>query len=155
MPNTQSDIHSALCFDFGMKSIGVAIGQSVTQTAQPLAALSARDGIPNWEHIHALMHEWQPTFCLVGLPLNMDGSEQQMTLKARKFGQRLAHHCKIKVHFVDERLTTADAKERLFTMGGFKKLSKDKIDSVSACIIYETFLGLNVTQAVRIAQQGR
>ena len=76
---------------------------------------------------------------LVGLPLNMDGSEQEMTIRARKFGRRIAARCKTQVLEVDERLTTTDAKSRLFELGGYKKLSKEKVDSVSACVIFEAW----------------
>ncbi|HAW77355.1 MAG TPA: Holliday junction resolvase RuvX, partial [Alteromonas australica] len=80
---------TVLAFDFGTKSIGVAVGQEVTGTASPLAALKARDGIPDWQQIAALYEEWQPHLVVVGLPLNMDGSEQEMTQRAKKFANRL------------------------------------------------------------------
>lgn len=131
---------TALTFDFGMKSIGVAIGQSITGTASPLAALKARDGIPDWDEIATLLAEWQPVALVVGLPLNMDGTPQAITANAKKFGRRLAHKFLIKVFYQDERLTTVEAKARLFELGGYKKLSKEKVDSVSACLIYESWL---------------
>jgi putative Holliday junction resolvase len=132
-------VSTYLTFDFGTKSIGVAVGQTITGTAQPLAAIKAKDGIPNWDEITHLHAQWLPTAMLVGLPLNMDGSEQEMTLRARKFGRRIANRCKTQVFEVDERLTTTDAKSRLFAMGGYKKLSKEKVDSVSACVIFEAW----------------
>lgn len=131
---------SALAFDFGMKSIGVAIGQSVSGTAAPLSALKAVDGIPDWDKVASVINEWQPNALIVGLPLNMDGSEQNITNCAKKFGRRLAHKYLLQVHYHDERLSTVEAKEKLFTLGGYKKLSKDKVDSVSACLIYESWL---------------
>jgi putative Holliday junction resolvase len=70
----------------------------------------------------------------------MDGTEQEMTLRARKFANRLANQCRAQVTMVDERLTTADAKARLFELGGYKKLTKGKVDSVSACVIFENWL---------------
>ena len=130
---------TTLAFDFGMKSIGVAIGQSITGTASPLAALKARDGIPDWDIIQNLIVEWRPDDLLVGLPLNMDGSEQDITQNVKRFVGRLKHKYKLAVHTYDERLSTVDAKAKLFELGGYKKLSKDKIDSVSACLIYETW----------------
>jgi len=130
---------SILAFDFGTKSIGVAIGQSVTGTAFPLSALKATDGKPNWELIQKLLAEWQPNALLVGLPLNMDGTEQDITQRAKKFANRLHGRFGLQVFTYDERLSTADAKQRLFELGGFKKLSKEKVDSVSACLIYETW----------------
>jgi putative Holliday junction resolvase len=64
-----------LGFDFGMKNIGIAVGQELTGTANPLTAIKARDGIPDWEQIASLLQEWQPDLLVVGLPLNMDGTE--------------------------------------------------------------------------------
>lgn len=71
---------TVLAFDFGTKSIGVAVGQEITGTASPLAALKARDGIPDWTLIEKLYEEWQPQIVVVGLPLNMDGTEQELSL---------------------------------------------------------------------------
>ena len=131
---------TVLAFDFGTKSIGVAVGQEVTGTASPLAALKARDGIPDWQQIAALYEEWQPHLVVVGLPLNMDGSEQEMTQRAKKFANRLHGRFKVAVETCDERLTTTDAKSMLSELGGYKKLTKDKIDSVSACVIFTSWI---------------
>ncbi|GBL05584.1 Holliday junction resolvase RuvX [Glaciecola sp. KUL10] len=134
MPN-----QTIIAFDYGLKSIGVAVGQSITGTASPLAALKAVDGIPRWELIQRTIEEWQPHALLVGLPLNMDGTEQEITQRAKKFANRLNGRFGKQVYTYDERLSTADAKQRLFELGGFKKLTKEKVDSVSACLIYETW----------------
>lgn len=126
-------------FDFGKKYIGVAVGQELTGSASPLGSIKANDGIPNWDSLASYLTEWQPDFIVVGLPLNMDGSEQQLTKDAKKFGNRVAGRFGIKVEFQDERLTTADAKEQLFSRGGFKNLKKDNIDAESARLIIESF----------------
>ena len=130
---------SVLAFDYGTKSIGVAVGQLITQTAFPLEALKARDGIPNWEDIQALYDEWQPDKVVVGLPLNMDGTEQEVTARARKFANRLHGRFKKPFELYDERLSTVDAKAMLFELGGYKKLTKGKVDSVSACVIFQSW----------------
>ncbi len=132
--------NSVVAFDFGMRSIGVAIGQVITSTAAPLAAIKAIDGIPNWEHVANVIGQWQPDALLVGLPLNMDGTEQAITANAKKFANRLQHKFNVPVYLHDERLSTIDAKEKLFELGGYKKLTKEKVDSVSACLIYESWL---------------
>ena len=75
---------TVLAFDYGLKSIGVAVGQSMTGTATMLKALKAQDGIPNWDLIEALIKEWQPQLLVVGLPLNMDGTEQPFTARVHK-----------------------------------------------------------------------
>jgi putative Holliday junction resolvase len=126
-------------FDFGKKYIGVAVGQEMTGSASPLGSIKANDGIPNWDALANYLKEWQPDLIVVGLPLNMDGSEQQLTLDAKKFGQRIAGRFGLKVEYQDERLTTADAKEQLFSRGGYKNLKKDNIDAESARLIIESF----------------
>ncbi|WP_434950885.1 Holliday junction resolvase RuvX [Shewanella sp. HL-SH4] len=128
-----------LGFDYGTKSIGIAIGQAITASASPLMSIKAVDGIPNWDDIGKLITEWQPDLVVVGLPLNMDGTEQEMTQRARKFANRINGRFGIKVATQDERLTTADAKARLFEFGGFKALSKGQIDAVSAVLIVESY----------------
>lgn len=126
-----------LCFDYGTKSIGVAVGSELTGSASLLPALKARDGIPDWDQIARLINEWQPQLLLVGLPLNMDGSEQEFTTRTRKFANRLHGRFGLPVSLHDERLSTADARSRLFAEGGYRNLSKDKVDSLSAQIIFE------------------
>ena len=102
-----------------------------------LAALKAKDGIPDWQQIERLIQEWQPQLLLVGLPLNMDGSEQEFTARTRKFANRLHGRFGLPIAYHDERLSTADARSRLFAEGGYRNLSKDKVDSLSAQIIFE------------------
>ena len=95
-----------MAFDFGLRHIGVAIGQTVTGTASPLTTLTARDGRPDWLVIAALVHEWRPAALLVGLPLNMDDSESEMSARARRFAATLGQRARVPIHFVDERLTS-------------------------------------------------
>ncbi|MCP1439737.1 putative Holliday junction resolvase [Erwinia persicina] len=128
-----------LAFDFGTKSIGVAIGQQLTGTARPLPALKAQDGTPDWSKIEALLKEWQPDHVVVGLPLNMDGTEQPLTARARKFANRLHGRFGVKVELHDERLSTVEARADLFSRGGFRALNKGSVDSLSAVIILESW----------------
>ncbi|RTR34592.1 Holliday junction resolvase RuvX [Shewanella atlantica] len=130
---------TVLGFDYGTKSIGVAIGQSLTGSANPLLSIKAVDGIPKWEEIGMLIEEWKPDLVVVGLPLNMDGSEQEMTQRAKKFANRLNGRFGVKIATQDERLTTADAKARLFEMGGYKALTKGQVDAMSAVLIIESY----------------
>lgn len=129
-----------LGFDYGTKSIGVAVGQEITASARPLLALKANDGIPNWEQIATLIKEWQPALLIIGLPLNMDGTEQDISRRARKFANRLHGRFGIPVELQDERLTTTDARARLFDAGGYKALGKDAVDAVSAQLILESWM---------------
>ena len=102
---------TALAFDYGTKKIGVAVGQNITQTASPLAIIPAQDGIPDWNTIEQLIKEWQPSVFVVGMPFNMDGSENQMTLRAQKFLQRLNGRFNIPCYSIDERLSSREAKD--------------------------------------------
>ncbi|MFI3246665.1 MAG: Holliday junction resolvase RuvX [Ferrimonas sp.] len=128
-----------LAFDFGTKSIGVAVGQSITGTARPLIGIKARDGIPNWDEISKLIKEWQPDKLVVGLPLNMDGTEQDVTHLAKKFAGRLFGRYGIETLTHDERLTTVDAKADLFSRGGYRSLTKGAVDAQSAAVILESY----------------
>ena len=128
-----------LAFDYGLKSIGVAVGQRLTGTASTLKALKAVDGTPDWNQIEALLKEWQPTLVVVGLPLNMDGTEQPFTARVHKFINRLHGRFGVKVVAQDERLTTVESRAELFSQGGFKKLSKDAVDCFSAKLILESW----------------
>ncbi|ALV91127.1 MULTISPECIES: Holliday junction resolvase RuvX [Pantoea] len=126
-----------LGFDFGTKSIGVAVGQQLTGTARALTALKAQDGTPDWNQIEKLLKEWQPDYVVVGLPLNMDGTEQPLTVRARKFANRLHGRFGVRVELQDERLSTIEARADLFERGGFRALQKGQVDSQSAVIILE------------------
>lgn len=130
---------TVLAFDFGTNSIGCAVGQSITGTAQGLSAFKAQDGIPNWEQIGKVIAQWQPDLLVVGLPLNMDGTEQPLTQRAKKFANCLNGRFNLPVELQDERLTTVEAKSEIFARGGFKALKKGKVDAISACLILESW----------------
>lgn len=102
-----------LGFDFGTKSIGVAVGQRITATARPLPALKAQDGKPDWNVIEKLLKEWQPEAVIVGLPLNMDGTEQPLTARARNFANKIHGRFGVAILLHDERLSTVEARAGL------------------------------------------
>lgn len=137
---TNSAIRIVLGFDFGMKRIGVAVGQTVTQSARPLETLQANQGVPPWERVDKLMKAWQPDALVVGIPLNMDGTEQPLTLVAQGFLNALKERYQLPVYGVDERLSTKDARERLFQQGGYKALQNGQVDSVAAQLILQNWL---------------
>ncbi|MFU0886432.1 Holliday junction resolvase RuvX [Kluyvera sichuanensis] len=128
-----------LAFDFGTRSIGVAIGQRITGTARPLAALKAQDGTPDWNLIARLLKEWQPETVIVGLPLNMDGTEQPLTTRARNFANKIHGRFGVAITLHDERLSTVEARAGLFEHGGFRALDKGSVDSASAVVILESY----------------
>ena len=122
-----------LAFDYGHRRIGVAVGQSLTGTATPLETLVARRSGPDWEGLARLVDRWEPRAMVVGLPLNMDGSEQHTTRLARRFGRQLAERFEVPVHLVDERLSTREARSRLASAGR----SAAGADPVAAQVILE------------------
>ncbi|KTC68137.1 Holliday junction resolvase [Legionella birminghamensis] len=129
-----------LGFDFGLKRIGVAVGQKITLTARPLTTLHAESGIPDWRQIDKLVKEWKPDALIVGLPTCIDSSEQYTTPLAREFAEQLIRHVALPVHLVDERLSTVEARAELFAQGGYRKLKSSPIDSFAACVILEQWL---------------
>lgn len=121
----------AMAFDFGTTRIGVAIGQRITGTATPLSVIRARDGIPDWQEIDRLVAEWRPAVFVVGLPINMDGTDSDMSAAATKFSRRLTGRYGIATELMDERLSTFEAKE-------FD--NPDQVDAIAAKLILETWL---------------
>ncbi|GAB3487788.1 Holliday junction resolvase RuvX [Marinomonas epiphytica] len=135
---TQSPL-TVLGFDFGTTRMGVAFGQSVTGTAQPLAPLKAKDGIPNWDDIGKLVSEWQPEAFVVGLPLDMDGTENEMCLRARKFAKRLHGRYNKPYFMMDERLSSFEAKGRVIAQGGNRNFKENSVDGLAAQMIIESW----------------
>lgn len=132
--------HILLGFDFGMKRIGVAVGQTITKTARPLTTLPAHEGKPDNNLLAKLITSWGPLALIVGIPLNMDGTEQETTLAAKQFANLLRSQFQLPVYEVDERLTTKAARENIFQTGGFKALQKKQIDAIAAQLILESWL---------------
>lgn len=132
-----------LAFDYGTHRIGVAFGQELTGTATPLEILPARDGIPDWQQIEALIKEWQPDAFVVGLPVNMDGTEGPITPRARKFGNRLHGRFHKPIHTMDERLSSIEAKEKLASANQKNSIG---LDSMAATLILESWFREQMTQ---------
>ena len=129
-----------LAFDFGLKQIGVAVGNRSTGTSQALAVVRAREGIPDWAMLETLVREWQPDGLLVGLPLNMDDSPSELSRRAEKFGRRIGERFQLPVIHVDERLSSFEAKQLLREQGHRGDYVDQPADSVAAQLILETWL---------------
>lgn len=129
-----------LGFDFGTKRIGVAVGQTVTKTARPLGMVKAVQGNPQWDVVTKLIATWKPDALVVGIPLNMDGTQQPLTVAAQQFADALHERFQLPVYGMDERLTSIEAKDRLFSEGGYKALQNTQIDSVAAQLILQNWL---------------
>jgi len=122
-------------FDYGSKRIGVAVGQTLTATARPLAIVLVKNQQIDWARITALIQEWQPDALVVGLPKHADGSDSTSTVAARRFSRQLQGRYQLPVHTIDERLSSVAAAERISPKGKGKDL-----DAVAAQIILETWL---------------
>lgn len=122
-----------MAFDFGTQKIGVAVGQTQTLTTTALPELRAKEGQPDWNAVAKLIEEWQPDAFVVGVPVNMDGSEFDMTQRARKFGQRLHGRFGKSWFAMDERLTSFDARQQ--AQGQRKGL----VDSIAASLILQSW----------------
>ena len=131
---------TVLGFDYGTRWIGVATGQTFTGTASALPPLMAKDGNPRWEEIEALLAEWKPALVVVGLPLNMDGSESDLSQRARKFGNRIHGRFGAQVTFWDERLSSFEAKGDIMEQRHSKQFKQQQVDSLSACLILESWM---------------
>ena len=95
-----------LAFDFGLKHIGVAIGQEITNTAETFFSLEAKNGEPDWSKLDPLVKEWNPKLLVVGNPLNMDGSSGKSSQSANDFAKNLSKNITIPISLWDERLSS-------------------------------------------------
>ncbi|MBI3545409.1 MAG: Holliday junction resolvase RuvX [Gammaproteobacteria bacterium] len=132
--------NSFLAFDYGEKYIGVAAGSRHSGQAEPLTTLRGSAKNPDWVRISKLIQEWRPDALVVGLPFNMDGSDNPMTRAARAFGQRLKDRYNLPVHMVDERLSTQIARDILNDAGVPMRRHKARLDQAAAQTILQAFL---------------
>ncbi len=121
-------VRSYLAFDFGIKRVGVATGNTVLNSAQPLRTL-ALEGEARFKAIEALVKEWTPDALVIGVPFHPDGAPHDNTERARRFGRQLHGRFRLAVHEVDERYTTVD----VLAAG-----ARDA-DSAAAALILEQF----------------
>ncbi|MCP8352239.1 Holliday junction resolvase RuvX [Candidatus Synchoanobacter obligatus] len=125
-----------LGIDFGTTSWGFGAGDTITMTTQALCAVKADQGSPSWQEIDRLVSQWMPETIVLGYPLKADGSRFKLTDLVDRAAQELRQrYPKIAVVLADERLTTVEARDNLFTDKGFKGLEKGRIDAESARLI--------------------
>ena len=142
MPEAAAPRGYILGFDFGLRRIGVAVGQATTCTASALETISHRQQ-PDWQAIDRLVGEWKPVLLLVGLPLGRDGEETDMSAAARRFGKALGKRYSIEVAHADERLSSRAAEERfaeLRASGSLRRKDSGQLDAMAAQIILENWL---------------
>ena len=127
-------------FDFGTVRIGVAIGETVTGLAHPLALIASEPVAQRFAQIGALLAEWQPQQIVVGLPTALDGTEHEMTRRCRRFGNQLHGRFNLPVAWVDERLSSAEAAQCLHQAGQSARTAKAHVDAVAAQILLQQWL---------------
>jgi putative holliday junction resolvase len=127
MPQGMPDRGTVLAFDFGLKRIGVAVGECELRSAHPLPAVSS------FPQIQKLVEEWKPAALVVGLPTSVQGEAHRMTRQAEDFARRLEKRFKLPVARVDERYTSVEAERKL------RGLKNKAVDSVAAQLILEQY----------------
>ena len=129
LPRRAMPTRSFLAFDFGTRRVGVAVGNTLLQRAQPLKTVAA-EGDARFAALAALIEEWQPDALVVGVPFHPDGAEHENTLRARRFARQLHGRFRLTVHEVDERYTTTEA----------LALGAADADAAAAALILDQFL---------------
>ncbi|WP_154222212.1 Holliday junction resolvase RuvX [Marinicella rhabdoformis] len=133
-----------LGIDFGSKRIGLALGNSFTGAARALSVLPNNGDLYN--ALAKTIKEWQVTQIILGLPLDMDGEEQEITRQVKNFARKIKHHTQLPLNFVDERLTSFEAERQFKSLrqnSQAKAKNKDQIDAMAAQIILQSFLDQN------------
>ncbi|WP_298136601.1 Holliday junction resolvase RuvX [Acidiferrobacter sp.] len=128
-----------LGFDYGTKSIGVAVGRLPGARAEGAGCIAGSRSGPDWNAITRLVELWQPQGLVVGLPRNMDGTDNPMTAFSLRFGRRLDGRYHIPVYWVDERLTTVAVREHVLETGVRKTRRKAMLDTLAAVAILQAF----------------
>jgi putative Holliday junction resolvase len=128
-----------LGFDFGVRRIGVAVGETTTRIASPLTTIEAEANEVRFREIARLVDEWQPAAFVVGRPKHADGSEHEIAKLAEKFARRLAARWSLPVVFVDETLSSAAAESAL-RGNRTRARRKADTDTVAAAIILQSYL---------------
>lgn len=126
-----------VAFDFGTKKIGVAVGQTATYTSSPLQIIINKDNKVNWSEISILLNEWNPELIIVGKPLNMDGTDSEIMKQVEKFYEKLKNTFDVNLEYIDERLTTFEAKQIL------EDTNIDQVDANAAKILIDNWFEMN------------
>lgn len=122
-------METVLAFDFGLKRIGVAVGNTLLKQAQPLAIISAATNDAKFSEIAVLINDWKPARCVVGLPCHPDGAEHEMTVRCRRFANQLNGRFGVATVLVDERYSSAVLSQR----------RGEAVDAQAAAIILQQY----------------
>ena len=129
-----ADERVVLGFDYGERRIGVAVGQTLTGSANPLAVVKVRNSRPDWQQIEELVRRYEPDALVLGLPQHADGSEHALSPRIHRFERQLRHRFGLPVHLIDERLSSYEAAQRCHDSGA------SEVDAIAAQVILETWL---------------
>ena len=144
MPATHETV---LAFDYGLRRIGVACGQTLTATAQPLITLPCINRQPDWPAIERLLAEWQPNHLIVGLPQHQDGKDSALTIAAKDFAEELQRRFQLPVSLHDETFSSTAAssilREQRQSGERNKRVEKEDIDQLAATLILQSWLDEN------------
>ena len=126
-----------VAFDFGTKKIGVAVGQTATYTSSPLQVILNKDDKVNWNEINKLLNEWKPELIIVGKPLIMDGTDSEIMKQVERFYQKLKKIYDTNFEYIDERLTTLEARQIL------EDTNINNVDANAAKILIDNWFEIN------------
>lgn len=130
---------TVLAFDFGERRIGVAVGEHLIHSANPLTTIDNESNEVRFATITELIQEWQPKLLVVGMPLSLDGSETEVTQLCKKFARRLNGRFNLPVMLVDERYSSAEASQLLNQTGIRGRAQKAMLDQVAAQTILRSY----------------
>ncbi len=140
MPEAPALHHgTVIAFDFGEKRIGVAVGESALKQAHPLTTIRSEENATRFAAIAALIKEWTPSRLVVGRPLALDGTPHQMTARCTRFANQLRGRFGLPVDYAEERLSSAEAEERLRDTGHTARSAKEHVDALAAQIILQSY----------------
>jgi len=134
---------TVVAFDFGLKRTGVAVGNTVTGSATPECTLLSPNEQPDWDSITRLLEAWQPKQLVVGLPVELDGSENPLKGRIERFCNQLNGRYQLPVETENEQFTSIEAAQRLKQLrqsGRKQKVTKDEVDKIAASIILENWM---------------
>lgn len=130
---------TVLAFDYGLRRIGIAVGNTLTGTAEPLHTVAAHGGEPDWPAILHCMAQWQPGILVVGVPYNAQAGDERVTAAAQRFAAQLGERSGLEVQLVDERLTSSAAeselRERRRTGAKTRRVRRGDVDREAACLL--------------------
>ncbi|MFT6834724.1 MAG: putative Holliday junction resolvase [Francisellaceae bacterium] len=134
-----------ICIDYGKRRIGLASGQTITKTASPLQAISAKFGLPDWTALDKVIKTWNPNYIIIGLPIDTNGEYTKITKDVEVFGTAVNERYSAKVHYMNEAYSTREARWQLEKTTN-KSVNHLKVDSLAACVILESWMENNCNE---------